>query len=306
MSKTVVLRNMLTGDIFKKIKYDDHYDLRDELNMIILSYDADVLIQYIINNHILNDYEFIDDLTLDKLDGYNYISIIFNDKKTMYCSDNEDGKYILNRTYATNDNYSILLNIIIMYYEYNSYDIIMNSSYKDLVLNAIKVVKNNVIWFRRYKSPLKYVSTKLQNDKEVVLVAVTQTGHDLKYASTDLQNDREIVLVAVIQTGHALRYTNLKLDREIVLEAVKENGNSLMHTSGEFQDDREIILKAVTKTGCSLQYASKKLRNDKEIVLTAVAQDSRSLIYANINLRDDIYCYITLMIITLIISTNFN
>ena len=38
-----------------------------------------------------------------------------------------------------NDNYSKLLNLIIVYNENNSYDIIINSSYKELVLNFIKI-----------------------------------------------------------------------------------------------------------------------------------------------------------------------
>ena len=41
----------------------------------------------------------------------------------------------------------------------------------------------------------------LQNDKEVVLKAVTQIGKSLMQASLNLKNDKEIVLMTVSQNG---------------------------------------------------------------------------------------------------------
>ena len=72
---------------------------------------------------------------------------------------------------------------------------------------------------------MRYASKELQNDREIVLIAVTQNGYVLKYASKELQNDREIVLDAVTQNGRALKYASKELqnDREIVLTAIQHN-----------------------------------------------------------------------------------
>ena len=251
--KTVSIRNMLSGNIFKEINYINlNDDLYDKLENLISDHNTgDSLIQLFINDEILNNNDYsIDGNILDKLTDNDYISVTFNNKKIMYCLENVCGLYVLN---CSHDKYSKLLNVIIHYCEYDSYDIIMNNSYKNLVLKAIEV-EYGIPWFGRCESSLEFCNSELQNDKEVVLAAVKQFGYALQYASTNLQSDREVVLAAVTQTGYALQYasTNLK-------------------------NDREVVLTAVTKEGFSLLFANINLRNDKEIVLVAVKQNRRAL-----------------------------
>ena len=153
-----------------------------------------------------NDFESMILYVLLNLNENDYISVIFSDKKLKYCIGNNNGKYILD---YKDDNYSKLLNIIIEFYKNNSYDIIINSSYKELILYAIKY----------NGEALEYANIKLQNDIEVVLQAVKQNGNALQYASSLLQNNKEIVLEAIKQKGYALEYAsfNLQNDKEIVL-----------------------------------------------------------------------------------------
>ena len=94
-------------------------------------------------------------LILTKLNIYDYITIIFIEKKEIYYSGNENEKYIMD---FKDDKYYKLLEEIVKYYKY-SYNIIKNSSYKELILLAIKY---NV-------SSLEYISINLQNDKEFLL-----------------------------------------------------------------------------------------------------------------------------------------
>ena len=71
------------------------------------------------------------------------------------------------------------------------------------------------------------------------LAAVKADGMALKYASTELQADREVVLAAVQQRGLALEYASpeLRADREVVLAAVQQDGRALNWASEELRAD---------------------------------------------------------------------
>ena len=134
MINNVFIRRM-SGEIFQEINYIDTNDLNKKLKLLITYNDSDLCLQLLINENILNNFDIIDTLILSKLNDNDFITIIFSQKKEMYCLNNENGKYILDNK---QDNYSKLLEKIISYYENKSYDIIKNSSYKEIVLKAVK------------------------------------------------------------------------------------------------------------------------------------------------------------------------
>ena len=275
MSNIVYIRYMISGNIFQEIKYNNFNDLCDKLKLMIIHYDSDLLMQLLINDNILNNFDVINTLALLNLNKNNYISVIFSNKKDLYCLGNDNGKYILD---CKEDNYSILLSIIIYYYKNDSYDIIINNSYNDIVLKAVK----------QDGYALQFVNFFLQNNKEVVLEAVRKNGLVLEYANIDLQDNKEIVLEAVKQDGYALQFAsiNLQNNKEVVLEAVKQNGLVLNHISINLQDNKEIVLEAVKQDGYALQFASINLQDNKEIVLEAVKQNKFALQFASIDLQD--------------------
>ena len=216
MSQSVSINYMLSGNIFQEIKYDNFNELINKLELIIINCDSDILIQLLIDNIFLRDFGDINTSILSNLNNDNCIMIVFSNKKDLYCSGNDNGKYILN----FNDNcYSRLLIIIINYYGKKSYDIIKKDSYKNLVLRAIK---------ENYTA-LKYASINLQNDEEVVLEAVKIHGLAVEFASNDLRNTKEIVLEAIKQNGRALKFANknIRNNKEIILESIKFNNNIL-------------------------------------------------------------------------------
>ena len=73
----------------------------------------------------------------------------------------------------------------------------------------------------------------------IILFAFSQDGRALLSASKQLQNDREIVLAAVTQDGYALEFASN--DREVVLAAVTQNGEALEYASEDLKRDREIV-----------------------------------------------------------------
>ena len=301
MSNTVSIRYMFTGNIFDKIKYNTFNDLSDKLKSLVLKYDSDILIKLLINDETLNYFEDVIKISiLLNLNEDTCISVIFIDKKILYCLNNENGIYILDFYW---DKYSKLLNTIIEFYENESYNLIMNISYKDLVLKAIK--KNGLA--------LEYASVNLQNDKEVVLKAIKQNEFALEYASVNLQNDKEVVLKAIKQNEFVLKYASINLqndkefiiesinagctltyindiflnDKEVMLEAVKKNGKFLDYASINLKNNKEIVLEAVKQNGIALKFASSRLKKNKIIVLEAVKQSSNVFIHINTRLKKD-------------------
>ena len=71
----------MSGNVFREIEYTDFNELHDKLESIIISYDSDILIQLVINNEILNNFDIIDTLILSKITEYCFITIIFSQKK---------------------------------------------------------------------------------------------------------------------------------------------------------------------------------------------------------------------------------
>ena len=151
---------------------------------------------------------------------------------------------------------------------------------KDIVLVAVKKV---CIVF-------EFVSERLKNDREVVLEAIRQDGRALIWASARLQDDREVVVLeAVRQHDLALRRASARLrdDREVVLEAIRQDGRALEDASARLRDDREMVLEAIRQDGRALRWASAILRDDREVVLEAVRDFGRALKYASARLKDD-------------------
>ncbi len=96
---------------------------------------------------------------------------------------------------------------------------------------------------------LKYAGAKSQDNKEVVLRAVTLNAYDLRYASERLRDDRDVVLAAVQQDGFALEYASYRLcdDEDVVLAAACSNMAALVYASEELKSDDVRIRKLIKK-----------------------------------------------------------
>mmetsp|Transcript_385 Transcript_385/g.513 ORF Transcript_385/g.513 Transcript_385/m.513 type:complete len:269 (+) Transcript_385:57-863(+) len=107
---------------------------------------------------------------------------------------------------------------------------------KELVLNLMqKSEKNSVI--------LRYCSPDLQEDAEVVCLAVSVCGRTLEFAGPQIQKDLDVVGVAVREDGLALRYAaeNARADKATVLAACQQNGLALKYAATQLQNDAEVV-----------------------------------------------------------------
>ncbi len=151
------------------------------------------------------------------------------------------------------------------------------------VEEAIKMVKKNGIL-------LLFADEEMQDNKEIVLAAVSDSANAIEFASDRLKSDREVVLAAAGAFKSRLFEfisKDYKDDKEFMLNAVSSNGRNLQYASNSLRDDKDVVLAAVSEDGEALQYASDSLRDDKDIVLAAVSKKGEALRYASNSLRDD-------------------
>lgn len=102
---------------------------------------------------------------------------------------------------------------------------------------------------------------RARGNKASVLAEVGRDGSMLRFVSKRLQADRDVVEIAVRQNGMALAYAarSLQSDRQIVLSAVRNQGLALKYAPC-FQEDVSMVLEAVAQTVDALGYASDALR----------------------------------------------
>jgi len=114
----------------------------------------------------------------------------------------------------------------------------------------------------------------LQEDRNVVLAAVTKDPMALLSCSDAFRADREIVVAAIAIDGFALCGASaaLQADRDIVLAAVRETGLALYFAAEELKDDFEIALAACENQGCVIEFVSQRLKDDGRIRAAAEAE----------------------------------
>jgi len=136
---------------------------------------------------------------------------------------------------------------------------------------------------------LRYISSELQDDKEVVTTSVKENGWVLEYASPRLRDDKEVVTTAITKECWALKYASPRLrdDKELVIKSVSQCGNTLEYASPRLQDDIEVVTAAVKSFGDSLKHASKRFQDDKEMVLKACKHCNFLSLYISSRLQKD-------------------
>ena len=179
--------------------------------------------------------------------------------------------------------------------------------------------------FELHGHPLEHASSRLSNDRDIVLGAVNTDGLALEYASKDIRDDFGVVRAAVQNNGRALNFASndLRGVRELVLTALDTGygriahydetyyltGGALGFASIELTSDRLFMLEVIRWFGPRIntlnanrggrRYAggqsvlgffrreSSGLKADAELVLEDLVYDSNALDFASESLRDD-------------------
>ena len=320
----------VSGNIFKELKYTNSDDLIETLNAMLKEYSYNYqFIQLILNDDIINNgtkknnfnYYCINNLEKELLET-DFVQVIFIDKRKVFCLKEINGKCILNTEYKNIFNidfYYYILQTIIYFYE-DSYNIIMNSTYRELIILVLKknglLIESLGVDMRNDKelvleavkqngNSLDVIDLTMQNDKDVVIEAVKNCGRYLYLASSEMKNNKDVILQAIKSTSSALRYAsnNIKNNKEIILAALEQDQNEddkagiLEFVSLNLKNDKDVVLAAVKKYGKDLEFASLTLKEDKDIIIEAIYEDINSIkfISPSINFRKDKYIILELI-----------
>lgn len=129
-----------------------------------------------------------------------------------------------------------------------------------------------------------------QDDKEVVMQAVSVHPHTFQYASERLRNDKEIALRAVSSSYEMLRFLgdDLKEDADVFFVAINNNYHSYRYLPESLKDNKEIMSVVVSQIGEYLKDASPRLRDDEQLVLNAIKNSPSAFAYASSRLKNDL------------------
>ena len=127
---------------------------------------------------------------------------------------------------------------------------------------------------KQYPLELQNFSDEIQDDEELVRLAVKKNGLALQYASKRLKNDYETVMLAVTKNGLGLEFasSDLKNHKNIVLSAVKSDGAALQFVPEALKNDREVILYA--SKNCKVEYIPETFLYDFEIIENLISNDA--------------------------------
>ena len=132
-------------------------------------------------------------------------------------------------------------------------------------------------------------ASEFQNDRDIVLTAVSQNWSAVRFAHENLFSDKAFGLALVAKNGYALRSLDisLKKDKDVVLRAVTRHGQSLEYADSKLKRDQDVVFAAVKCNGHSLHFADDSLKKNRHFILRTVAIEGYTLDYAHPDLRND-------------------
>lgn len=119
------------------------------------------------------------------------------------------------------------------------------------------------------------------NSRSWVLDRVTAEGMDLKFVSSSLQNEREVVLRAIYNDKKAFQFASkeLRCDKEFIYHSVgtMSTPSFLEFMDDSLKDDIDFISKLICTKGCCIRWASERLRKRWPLVIMAIKSNIISI-----------------------------
>jgi len=167
-----------------------------------------------------------------------------------------------------------------------------------------------------YGKSIMYVSLELQDDDEVVRMALRECFDSVSYISPRLMRDKKMLL-EVIKSSHVAKPSRtrdveksssynrygvyidhrcvairalpdcIKLDDEIILALVIHLDYPLELASQSIRSNKTVMLDVLAKRGNNLKYVSDELKNDKAVVSAAVNNSGFAIRFASLKMRAD-------------------
>lgn len=138
----------------------------------------------------------------------------------------------------------------------------------------------------------KYLSKRLQNNKDIALSAVKKSGSELIFASPSLRDDKELVKAAAIQYPNILNQVAEKFRKDdgFMRSIIEANGDAITLASAKLKDDKNLAIKSFLRPTMGitiLQSLSDRLRDDEDVVEAAVKINQAYLSSASKRIKSD-------------------
>ena len=153
----------------------------------------------------------------------------------------------------------------------------------------IEAVKNDSIAF-------EYCSDELQNDRDVVMAAISSSSTCLYLVTERFQDENPDVVITAIEktdprdlwTVYDDVYEELWANRDVAMAWLSKGGDWLSDDfPEEFEDDEELLLTVTKQNWTEFDYASDRLKASKQFMLRALALDGRVIRDISDDLRHD-------------------
>jgi hypothetical protein len=138
---------------------------------------------------------------------------------------------------------------------------------EDLVLEALYGSEDDI----DPSSVFGYMGNELKENKEFVMEHFLGSGQEDEYFDFNiidllpesLQNDREVMLLAVQANAKSLQFIKEKWrnDKDVVMAAICKDGNLLEYVSDELKDDIEMVAEAVKTSADAITFASERVQS---------------------------------------------
>ena len=133
---------------------------------------------------------------------------------------------------------------------------------------------------------LSFAPASIQDNKELVMIAVGLNGMNLKFASERLKNDMDVVLLAINQDVEYLKYADKNLQSLIILKAktfvsTNEYGYYYLQSNNSITRNFEYE-KEVKKSKDLLKHYDNMLKKIQEYKITEESKDLVKRYYTNV------------------------
>jgi hypothetical protein len=170
--------------------------------------------------------------------------------------------------------------------KFASYDIRNN---KQFVME--NMTNEECKWKLQRPTMFEHVSTKLQDDYDVVMHAVKINGCALQFASEKMKNTMAIILAAIYSNPYAFKFVpfDVRNNKQIIMENIKNDSDAtaFKFASTELQNDYDVVLCAVTNNGRVIRHANKRFFDNRKIILASLTNGRRFTNKINTCIYDD-------------------
>ena len=148
------------------------------------------------------------------------------------------------------------------------------------------------LFVKNYGRALASASPRLQAKRELLMMAVQNSGDYLRDTSLESRDDFDVVMASVSYKGTTIKYASNRLRKnfDIALVAFKNNVDAINYIDDELLDDFLFGLLIVNISPFAIASLSERLRNNIEIAMALLIRCRSSLLmcYVGDTLRNDL------------------